>query len=68
MKYWLIAFFFDTHGQFVGKREIAFKDEATCYIAMDSARAPNRSWTIQLQCVSDDHHSGRKKDPGVDYD
>lgn len=68
MKYWLIAFFFDVHGEFVGKREIQYKDEATCYMAMDNIRPKNKSWTTQIVCVSDDHFRGVKKDSGVDYD
>jgi hypothetical protein len=68
MKFWLIVFFLDSHGEFVRKREIAYKDEASCYIAMDNIRAPDRKTTIQMVCVSDDHHAGRKQDPGVPYD
>jgi hypothetical protein len=67
MKYWLIIFFF-SEGEFVGKREIAYKDEATCYIAMDYIRPPVRSWTTQMVCVSDDHFMGRKQDKNVPYD
>lgn len=68
MKFWLIAFFFTPNGEFVGKREIAYKDEATCYIAMEYVRPPRKSWTTEMVCVSDDHYSGRKQDPGVPYD
>lgn len=68
MKYWLIIMFFTPNGEFAGKREIAYKDEATCYIAMDGIRPPRRNLLTQMVCVSDDHFMGRKKDPGVDYD
>ena len=68
MKFWLIIFFLTPHGEFVGKREIAYKDEATCYAAMDRIRPPKREWTVQMVCVSDDHYSGRKQDPNVPYD
>lgn len=68
MKFWLIAFFFAPDGEFVGKREIAYKDEATCYMAMDRIRPPKKNLTTQIVCVSDDHYMGRKKDPGVEYD
>lgn len=67
MKYWLIIFFF-SNGEFVSKREIAYKDEATCYMAMDHVRPPKKHYVTQMVCVSDDHFMGRKKDPGVDYD
>lgn len=71
MKFWLIAFFLTPDGEFVGKREIAYKDEATCYVAMDHVRIPKsmkKATIISAVCVSDDHFKGRKKDPGVEYD
>ena len=68
MKYWLIIFFLTPQGEFVGKREIAYKDEASCYAAMDYIRSPRRAGRIQMHCVSDDHFMGRKQDPGVPYD
>lgn len=68
MKYWLIIMFFAPNGEFAGKREIAYKDEATCYMAMDSIRAPRKNLVVQMHCVSDDHFKGRKQDPGVAYD
>lgn len=67
MKFWLIIFFF-SNGEFVDKREIAYKDEATCYMAMDHIRPKKKHWVTQMVCVSDDHFMGRKKDPGVEYD
>ena len=68
MMYWLIIFFIAPNGDYLGKREIKYKDEATCYIAMDNIQPPRKSVALQMICVSDDHHSGRKQDPGVDYD
>lgn len=68
MKFWLIMFFLTPDGEFVGKREIAYKDEVTCYTAMDYVRPPRKDLTIQMVCVSDDHFMGRKQDPGVAYD
>lgn len=68
MKYWLIIFFLDPNGEFVGKREIAYKNEVKCYTAMEYIKPPRKDWTVQMLCVSDDHHSGRKQDPGVPYD
>lgn len=68
MKYWLIIFFLYPNGEFAGKREIAYKDEATCYIAMDYIRPPRKNLTTKMVCVSDDHFMGRKQDPGVAYD
>jgi len=68
MKFWLIIFFIAPNGEFMGKREIAYADEAQCYIAMDYIRPPVRSWTTQMVCVSDDHYMGRKQDKNVPYD
>jgi hypothetical protein len=67
VKFWLLIFFF-SDGEFVGKREIAYKDEATCYMAMDHIRPPKKRYITQMVCVSDDHYTGKKQDPGVDYD
>jgi hypothetical protein len=71
MKFWLIAFFLTPDGEFISKREIAYKDKATCYTAMDLVRAPKNlknEIIVQVVCVSDDHFMGRKKDSGVEYD
>lgn len=68
MKYWLIIFFLDSHGEFIGKRETAYKNEVQCYQAMDRIRMPRYGAMAQMVCVSDDHHAGRKQDPGVPYD
>jgi hypothetical protein len=66
MSFWLIIFLFE-NGEFASKKEIRYKDEASCYVAMESV-ARRYDTTVQLVCVSDDHHSGRRQDPGVDYD
>lgn len=68
MKFWLIVWFFAPGGDFVGKREIAYKDEATCYMAMDSIRPPKKQYVTQMFCVSDDHFRGRKVDLGIPLD
>jgi hypothetical protein len=65
MKYWLIIFFFTPSGEFITKKEIQYKDEASCYLAMDRVKTNK---IAQMVCVSDDHFMGRKQDPGVDYD
>lgn len=68
MKYWLIIFFTNVHGDYMGKREIAYENEVRCLQAMDYIRPPKKNWTTQMVCVSDDHFMGRKQDPGVPYD
>jgi hypothetical protein len=65
VKFWLIIFFLTPQGEFVSKKEIAYKDEASCYLAMDKVKVKQRA---QMVCVSDDHYMGRKQDPGVPYD
>ncbi len=68
MKFWLIIFFVSPNGDYMGKREIAYKDEVRCYQAMEYIRPPRRSWTTQMVCVSDDHYRGRKQDKNIPYD
>ena len=53
MKYWLIIVFFNQHNYPIGHREIAYEDEAQCYMAMDNVRAPSNSVTVQMECVKD---------------
>ncbi len=65
MKFWLIIFFLTPEGEFIRKKEIAYKDKASCYLAMDKVKAKQ---ITQMVCVSDDHYRGRKQDPGVPYD
>lgn len=68
MKFWLIVFLMDPQGEFINKKEIAYADEVTCYKMMETVARRYKQDTVQLVCVSDDHHSGRKQDLGVDYD
>ena len=65
MKFWLIIFFLTPEGEFVGKREIQYKDKASCYVAMDHIKVKRPATIAEMVCVSDDHHAGRKQDPGV---
>ena len=68
MKYWLIIFFLQPNGEFVGKREIAYENEVRCLQAKDYIRPPRKELIVQMVCVSDDHYRGIKQDPGVPYD
>jgi hypothetical protein len=65
VKFWLLIFFLTPDGEFISKKEIAYDDEASCYLAMNKVKVKR---IAQMVCVSDDHYMGRKKDPGVDYD
>ncbi len=68
MKFWLIMFFLTPEGEFVSKKEIQYKDKTSCYLAMDKVKVKRPATIAQMVCVSDDHHAGRKQDPGVPYD
>ena len=65
MKFWLIIFFLTPQSEFVGKREVPYKDKASCYLAMNKVKFKQRT---EMVCVSNDHYTGRKQDPGVPYD
>lgn len=68
MKYWLLVFFLTPDGEFIEKKEFPFKDEASCYLAMDKVKIKRPATIAEMVCVSDDHYRGRRQDPGVDYD
>jgi hypothetical protein len=68
VKFWLIMFFLTPEGEFVSKKEIQYKDKTSCYLAMDKVKVKRPATIAQMVCVSDDHHAGRKQDPGVPYD
>jgi hypothetical protein len=61
-------FFLTPEGEFVSKKEIQYKDKTSCYLAMDKVKVKRPATIAQMVCVSDDHHAGRKQDPGVPYD
>jgi hypothetical protein len=65
VKFWLIIFFLTPEGEFISKKEIAYKDKAACYVAMDRVKVEQ---ITQMVCVSNDHYTGRKQDPGIPYD
>jgi hypothetical protein len=67
MKFWLLIFFLTPEGEFVEKREVAYKNANSCYKAMDRVRKP-KGMKVHTMCVSNDHYTGLKQDPGVHYD
>lgn len=67
MKFWLIIFLLQ-NGEYTKVREVAYPDEATCYMMMEPMARQYTKQTVQMVCVSDDHYMGRKQDPGVPYD
>jgi hypothetical protein len=52
-------------GEFVSKKEIQYKDKASCYLAMDKVKVKNRA---EMVCVSNDHYTGKKQDKNVPFD
>ena len=65
MKFWLIIFFLSPEGEFVSKKEIQYKNKASCYLAMDKVKVKNRA---EMVCVSNDHYTGKKQDKNVPFD
>ncbi len=68
MKFWLIIFFLTPEGEFISKKEIAYKDKASCYVAMNKVKVKRPATIAEMVCVSNDHYTGRKQDPGIPYD
>jgi hypothetical protein len=58
VKFWLIIFFLTPEGEFVSKKEIAYKDETSCYLAMDKIKVKQ---IAEMTCVSDDRYKVRKQ-------
>ena len=63
MKFWLIIFFLTPEGEFISKKEIAYKDKASCYVAMGKVKV-----RAEMVCVSNDHYTGKKQDKNVPFD
>jgi hypothetical protein len=68
MKFWLIIFFLNPQSEFLDKREFQYTSKIECQKAQARLKKLPVVKQIQTICVSDDHHSGRKQDPGVEYD
>lgn len=69
MKYWLLAFIFNLQtDEFIRKDQTPFQSRARCE---EIARGVNERYKNNTQfrivtiCVSDDHFTGRRLDPGV---
>jgi hypothetical protein len=65
MKFWLIVFIMSSNGTYLGKTVTPYVSKPACEQA---ARAIRGEPKLEIRCVSDDHYSGRKQDPGVPYD
>lgn len=68
MKFWLIIFFLTPQGEFISKKEIQYKDKASCYLAMDNVKFKRPATIAEMVCVSNDHYTGKKQDKNVPFD
>jgi hypothetical protein len=53
VKFWLIISLLQ-NGEYIKVREIAYPDEATCYIMMEPIARQYTKQTVQMVCVGDD--------------
>lgn len=76
VKAWMIIFMF-WHSpndfsleepKFMGKIEIPYTSMQACVKAKTDLTMESGDLSYRFICVTDDHHSGRKQDPGVAYD
>ena len=65
MKFWLIVMLYDPSGQWIGKVVQPYYTQFACEQAVRTTRGEPK---LRALCVSDDHFSGRKQDPGVPMD
>jgi hypothetical protein len=52
-------------GEFISKKEIQYKNKASCHLAMNKVKVKNRA---EMVCVSNDHYTGKKQDKNVPFD
>lgn len=69
-KAWLLVFILDPStpagdDPFLGKVEVPMTTMAECQQAKKKLTLEGPSLTYRTFCVTDDHHAGRKYDPGV---
>ena len=65
MKFWLIVFLFNYNGDFAGKIVQPYPNKAACEQQLRATAGEPR---LRMVCVSNDHYTGRKQDPGVPMD
>lgn len=76
IKAWMIIFIF-WHSpndfsleerKFAGKIEVPYTSMNACVKAKSTLTMESEDLRYQFICVTDDHHSGRRVDPGVPLD
>ena len=69
IKAWLIIFLLNpnvnSEENFLGKVEVPMASMADCIRAKKKLTQEGDDVSYQFICVTDDHHTGRKYDPGV---
>ncbi len=76
VKAWLIVFLFSYNTEqitvedsaFVGKLEIPFKTMEACSVAKTNLTMESEDIRYRFICVTNDHYTGKKQDPGVPLD
>lgn len=71
MKYWLIMFFLTPDGEFIHKDVYSAPSKEVCEKAAQQITRRIKAlgkYNVEYHCVSDDHYTGKKQDPGVPYD
>ena len=68
MEYVLLVFLFTSSGEYVGKFNKIYPNQAACSRAAQSQQPVTKFVTIQTLCVTKDHWAGRRVDPGIPLD
>lgn len=70
MKYWLIFMIFSNEGEYLRKVERPVANVERCYVesAKLAIQLTNSGYLTQAWCVTNDHYTGKKQDPGIPYD
>ena len=68
MIYWLLIFSFDPSGNLMAKQEMQLSSKHMCELVAGHYPTKIHTGSVKTLCVSDDHHSGRKYDPGIALD
>jgi hypothetical protein len=75
VKAWLIVFLFSYHtdnvnndDNFLGKVEIPYTSMDACSTAKANLTMEGENIRYRSVCVTNDHYTGKKQDPGVSLD
>ena len=54
--------------RYLGKIEVPYASMEECEAATSKITMESEDVRYEFNCVTDDHYTGRKQDPGVPYD